>query len=219
MPEFDPDKARSDFLIAMYNQLMNDINRHIVVVWQSVTALLGAFAAWSLIEKNVISLDVAVTLIVLIAIWVLAHVYDAAYWYNRNLVMIANIERQFLRQSDLKEVHYYWGKHRDTHSMLTHLRLQRALALGIAALVLGIQFTTIMMPLIAACFAGAKIQNFLPWVFAIGGLYIWRQRHRLAVNKYEEFLRNSPGKAVDTSGISYGVGHPAYDGEQRESGQ
>ncbi len=93
--EFNPEKARSDFLIAMYNQLMNDINRHIVVVWQSVTALLGAFAAWALVEKQVISLDFAVTLIVVLAIWVIAHVYDAAYWYNRNLVMIANIERQF----------------------------------------------------------------------------------------------------------------------------
>jgi hypothetical protein len=133
MAEFDPEKARSDFLIAMYNQLMNDINRHIVVVWQSVTALLGAFAAWSLIEKQIISLDIAVTFIVVIAIWVLAHVYDAAYWYNRNLVMIANIERQFLKPSDLKEIHYYWGKHRDKSSMLTHLRLQRALAIGIAA--------------------------------------------------------------------------------------
>jgi hypothetical protein len=47
--KLDPEKARSDFLIAMYNQLMNDINRHIVVVWQSVTALLGAFAA---IQQN-----------------------------------------------------------------------------------------------------------------------------------------------------------------------
>jgi hypothetical protein len=82
MPEFDQEKSRSDFLIAMYNQLMNDINRHIVVVWQSVTALLGAFAAWSLIEKNIISLDVAVTFIIVIAIWVIAHVYDSAYWYR-----------------------------------------------------------------------------------------------------------------------------------------
>lgn len=91
--EFNSEKARSDFLIAMYNQLMGDINRHIVVVWQSVTTLVGAFAAWSLVEKNVISLDIAVTLIVGLSAWVLAHVYDAAYWYNRNLVIIANIEK------------------------------------------------------------------------------------------------------------------------------
>ena len=103
---FNRQKARSDFLIAMYNQMMNDINRHIVVVWQSVGVLVGAFAAWSLVEKNVISLDVAATLIIIIAIWVVAHVYDAAYWYNRNLCIVANIERQFLTKKDLKEVHY-----------------------------------------------------------------------------------------------------------------
>jgi hypothetical protein len=32
-----------------------------------------------------------------------------SYWYNRNLVIIANIERQFLGR---KEIHYYFGKHR-----------------------------------------------------------------------------------------------------------
>jgi hypothetical protein len=213
MPDgFDPEKARADFLIAMYNQLMNDINRHIVVVWQSVTALLGAFAAWSLIEKQVISLDVAVTLIVVIAIWVLAHVYDAAYWYNRNLVMITNIERQFLKPSDLKEIHYYWGKHRSTSSMLTHLRLQGALALGVAALVLGIQFSTVIAPTITHCFVGLKLKDFLPWIVALVGLFIWRQRHQLAAKKYAEFLKNSPGKPVDTAGIEYGVGHPPHEG-------
>jgi hypothetical protein len=192
----------------MYNQLMNDINRHIVVVWQSVAALLGAFAAWSLIEKQIISLDIAVTLIVIIAIWVLSHVYDAAYWYNRNLVMIANIERQFLKKSDLREIHYYWGEHRSKHSMLTHLKLQRALALGVALLVLSVQFVSTIMPLIAKKFAGATAQNALPWLVVLIGIYIWRQRHLLAVQKYQEFLENSPGKDVDTAGVRYGVGHP-----------
>jgi hypothetical protein len=208
MPEFDSEKARSDFLIAMYNQLMNDINRHIVVVWQSVTALLGAFAAWSLIEKNIISLDVAVTFIIVIAIWVIAHVYDSAYWYNRNLAMIANIERQFLRQSDLREIHYYWGKHRQSYSMIRHLKLQKWLALGIAGLVLGIQFNTTMLPLLRNCFAGSQAQNFLPWITAAVGGYIWYQQHHHSAKKYREFLHNSPGKAVDTTGIEYGVGHP-----------
>jgi hypothetical protein len=209
---FDPEKARADFLIAMYNQLMNDINRHIVVVWQSVTALLGAFAVWSLIEKEVISLDVAVTLIIIIAIWVIAHVYDAAYWYNRNLVMIANIERQFLKQSDLREIHYYWGAHRETSSMLTHLKLQKWLALGVAGLVLVIQFFTVILPTIPNCFRGTKPEDALPWLVTAVGLYVWRQRHKLAATKYSEFLRNSPGKPVDTTGIEYGIGHPAHKG-------
>jgi hypothetical protein len=208
MSEFDPEKARSDFLIAMYNQLMNDINRHIVVVWQSVTALLGAFAAWSLIEKNIISLDVAVTFIIVIAVWVIAHVYDSAYWYNRNLAMIANIERQFLRQSDLREIHYYWGKHRQSNSMIRHLKLQKWLALGIAALVLGIQFNANILPLLRNCFIGWQAQNFLPWIAAAFGGYVWYQQHKHSAEKFREFLRNSPGREVDTTGIEYGAGHP-----------
>ena len=208
MPEFDSEKARSDFLIAMYNQLMNDINRHIVVVWQSVTALLGAFAAWSLIEKNIISLDVAVTFIIVIATWVIAHVYDFGYWYNRNLAMIANIERQFLKQSDLREIHYYWGKHRQSNPIIRHLKLQMWLALGIAALVLGIQFNAVIVPLFRNCFANWQAQNFLPWFAAAFGICVWYRQHRHNAKKLREFLRNSPGKEVDTTGIEYGVGHP-----------
>lgn len=89
----DPEKPRRDFLLAMYGQLMNDINRHIVVVWQSVGVLFGAFAVFALVEKQIVSLDIATSLIVILCTWVIAHVYDAGYWYNRNLVIIANIER------------------------------------------------------------------------------------------------------------------------------
>jgi hypothetical protein len=115
MPDdIDPEKPRRDFLLAMYGQLMNDINRHIVVVWQSVGVLFGAFAVFALVEKKIVSLDIATSLILLLCAWVVAHVYDAGYWYNRNLVIIANIERQFLRPSDLREIHYYFGRHRKT---------------------------------------------------------------------------------------------------------
>ena len=124
-------------------------------------------------------------------------------------LLIANIERQFLKPSDLREIHYYWGAHRETSSMLTHLKLQRALALGIAVLVLGIQFVTVILPTIPNCFKGIKPLNALPWLAVVVGLYIWRQRHNLAVKKYSEFLKNSPGKPVDTTGIEYGIGHPA----------
>ena len=87
--DLNPEKARLDFLLAMYAQLMNDINRHIVVVWQSVGVLFGAFAVFALVEKKILSLDIATSLIVMLCAWVIAHVYDASYWYNRNLVIIA----------------------------------------------------------------------------------------------------------------------------------
>src|SRR5690348_12295057 len=92
-------KNREEFLMRVYDQMFNDIDTHILVVWQSVGVLVGAFAIFALTEKQVITLDVAASLIILIAAWLIGHLYDASYWYNRNLVIIANIERQFLRQS------------------------------------------------------------------------------------------------------------------------
>ena len=201
----EPDK-REQFLIAMYNQLMNDINRHIIVVWQSIATLVAAIAAFSLVKDRIISLDVAVTVVLIACVWLIAHVYDASHWYNRNLVMIANIERQFLRTTDLKEVHYYFGKHRPEGAMISHLRIQRALGLAVAILVLFFHAYTIIAPVLW----GAKafdIFNVVPWAVALGGCWVWYKSAKDCRVKYAEFLRNSPGVEVDTSDIEYRSGH------------
>src|SRR5262245_4404379 len=172
--DFDPEAARADFLIAMYNQLMNDINRHIVVVWQSVGVLFGAFAVFALVEKQIVSLDIATSLIILLCAWMVAHVQDASYWYNRNLVIIANIERQFLRQSDLKEIHYYFAEHRRSGRMITHLRIQLWLAVGVSLLVLLIHFVTNGLPVYYLHTKEGTGLTALPWVVALLGALTWR---------------------------------------------
>ena len=53
------DVERRAFLLHMYDQLFNDINRHLTVIWQSVGVLLGAFAVFSLVEKGILSFDLA----------------------------------------------------------------------------------------------------------------------------------------------------------------
>ena len=75
---------------------------------------------------------------------------------------------------------------------------------------LGVHFFTVILPLAKNGFAGTEPQNLLPWGATLIGLYIWRQRHLLAAEKYTEFLKNSPGKVVETTGIEYGVGHPPH---------
>ena len=94
---------REEFLVEMYKQMFNDINRHIMVVWQSVGVLISAFAIFALVEKNVISSDIATSIIILLCAWLYAHLVDSGYWYNRNLAIIANIERQFLKKEDLRD--------------------------------------------------------------------------------------------------------------------
>jgi len=82
------DEERKEFLCRMYDQMFNDINTHILVVWQSAGVLVAAFAVLALVEKAIIPMDVATALLVLIAAWLLAHLEDASYWYNRNLVLL-----------------------------------------------------------------------------------------------------------------------------------
>jgi hypothetical protein len=91
--------------------------------------------------------------------------------------------------------------------MLTHLQLQMLLALGVAALVLGIQFFEQVWPALPDLCAIPRV-SLIPWLTALIGLRIWYYRRDLARRKYAEFLKNSPGKSVDASGIAFGVGHP-----------
>ncbi|SHJ87207.1 hypothetical protein SAMN04487911_1484 [Arenibacter nanhaiticus] len=122
---------RDEFLLKMYEQMFNDIDRHHKIVWQVIGVLVGSFAFIALAEKGFIPIDIAVAVIVLLALWVIAHVYDSNYWYNRNLVIISNIERQFLQSSDLKDIQYYFGEHRDKNAVQTSLKIQLYIAYGI----------------------------------------------------------------------------------------
>ena len=203
------ERERKEFLMHMYDQMFNDINRHILVVWQSVGVVIGAFALFGLVERAILPLDVAAGLIILIGLWLLVHLEDAGYWYNRNLTIIANIERQFLRKSDLRNIQYYFGKHRAKNVMLTHLRIQYLFGIGIVSLVLLYHFLTRVLPGFGSPWANFEPLRCLPYVILIiGGGVVFRIRRKMK-KKYAEFLENSPGIDVDTEGIRYGEGHPA----------
>lgn len=208
---------RAELLLKMYDQMFNDINRHILVVWQSVGVLIGAFAIFALAEKNVISVDIASALVLLISGWLLAHLIDAGYWYNRNLVIIANIERQFLKREDLREIHYYFGKHRPNNKMLTHLRIQFAFGVGIGTLVVLFHLSTRVLPGVEQSLKHFEPVRALPYLVVVAGaLYLWALRgHR--DKSYSEFLTNSPGTTTDITGIEYGIGHGHPSASKRKA--
>jgi len=198
---------RDEMLLKMYDQMFNDINRHIMVIWQSISVLVGAFAIFALVEKNVISLDLAATIVLLLCAWLIAHLFDASYWYNRNLVIIANIERQFLVSTDLKDIHYYFGSHRPKNKMIEHLRLQMALGIGLGAIILMYHFLDRVTPGLSSSLDKFDPIRCLPYIFVLIAIcYLYKQKND-SEKKYQEFLRNSPGIPIDTTGISYGIGH------------
>lgn len=201
---------RKDFLVKMYDQMFNDIDRHHKIVWQTISVLVGAFAVLALVEKKVISIDMATGLIVLLSAWVLTHVYDSNYWYNRNLVIIANIERQFLKPSDLHDIQYYFGKHRDKNSIQTSLKIQRYFCWTIIVLFLIYHFSTSIVPGFKLEFKmeNIRLEKLIPYVAIVIGYFFVEWIKNKRIKDYEEFLKNSPGIKIDTTGIDYGDGHP-----------
>ena len=199
--------TREKLLLQMYDQMFNDINRHIMVVWQSIGVLVGSFAIFALAEREVVSIDVAASLIVLIAGWSLAHHLDASYWYNRNLAIIANIERQFLEQKDLKQIHYYFGSHRPHNRMITHLNIQVFLAFGIAFIVMFSHFYERVMLGFGLSIANLEPLRAMPYVVVVGLLYPLLRLRGNRNRSYKEFIKNSPGIKIDTTGVTFGEGH------------
>ena len=134
----DPFEARRyDFLKTMYSEMWGNVNRHLMLIWQSVGVLGAGLAVFSLTEKNVLSLDVASSVVVLLCAWLIANAYVASAWFNRNQAIISNIERQFLNSSDLINIQPYFQSRRKLGDMIEHIQLQWLLgvALGISVLV------------------------------------------------------------------------------------
>src|SRR6266498_2106916 len=166
---------REEFLLKMYDQLMNDINRHLTVVWQPVAVVITTFAVLAVSkevsgDKGLISLDYTAALVVLICTWAVAHVIDASYWYNRNLVIVANIERQFLESSDVKAIHYYFAAHRPKNKMISHLAIQVYLAFGVGLVVLAYHFLTRVRGACCSLSAPVAWDRSTPYIFAIVSL-------------------------------------------------
>jgi hypothetical protein len=211
------DDPRQEFLLEMYRQMFNDINRHIMVVWQSVGVVVGAFAIFALVEKDVISLDIATAIMILLSAWLFAHLIDSGYWYNRNLAIIANIERQFLSQGDLRDIHYYFGKHRPRNKMIAHLKIQLVLGIGLSGLVLLYHFSLRVLPGLSAPIANFDSARALPYILTVAAVLYGNHLRRRREADYVEFLTNSPGIDIDTKGIAYGGGH-GFDDKSNGSG-
>ena len=45
----DTTQRRDEFLMRMYDQMFNDINQHIIVVWQAAGTLVAAFSIFALV--------------------------------------------------------------------------------------------------------------------------------------------------------------------------
>lgn len=204
-PPGGPEKRRDEFLSKMYDQMWNNINRHILVVWQSVSVLVGAFAIFALVEKNILSVDLASSLLVLISAWLIAHLFDANSWYNRNLAIIANIERQFLKPEDACHIHYYFSKHRKSWSLLDQFQIQLGLGVGIYLIIILYHFATRVLPGIGEPVGNFQAARCFPYLISTLSFIALALLRRKQMKAYGVFLQKSPGVKVDMSVADCGV--------------
>lgn len=185
---------RKDFLLQMYAQLWGNINRHILIPWQSITIVIGTFALFSLVEKNVITLDIATSLIIVISAWQIAHVRDSSAWVNRNLAIIVNIERQFLNQEDSKLIHFYFLKPRKWE-LLENFKIQQGLGIGLATLIWIYHFYSRILPI---CVRSISFLEILPTVTAIVCLFVLLKLEKGHSKSYKMLREKSPGGEISS---------------------
>lgn len=187
------DEPRTEFLLEMYRQTSNHLNRHVVLLWQSVALLGGAYAAFAFQEKNVISIHHATAIALLLCGWYCANVYDAYAWFDRNLVIIANIERLFLDKQDISLVHPYFLKHRDANELVQHFKIQLLLGGMVAAIVALVHFYKQVLPSFKIPNGVFDLELALPYAVLVIVLgYCASVRHQV-FTKAIKLRKSSPG--------------------------
>jgi hypothetical protein len=184
---------RTEFLLEMYRQTSNHLNRHVILLWQSVALLGGAYAAFAFQEKNVISIHLATAIALLLCGWFCANVFDAYAWFDRNLVIITNIERLFLEKQDASLVHPYFLAHREAKDLVQHFRIQLFLGMMIAVIVALVHLFTQVVPSFKipnGVFAPEVAMPYAVLVISIG--YVERIRRRV-IRKALDLRASSPG--------------------------
>lgn len=196
---------RKRLLIELYNQLWTSINTRLNLTWAAIGTLVSSFAVFALTEKNILSLDVATVLVILVTGWFMAHVIDMSFWSNRNLAMISNIERLFFTVEDARLLYPYFLSHRKKNKMAHYLQIQFGLGVGLCALILSVHFLQNVFPIILGKAAFSKIEIFLPYlsliVIVISLLHLKNERNR----EYEAFVRDSPGKDITAEATQLGL--------------
>jgi hypothetical protein len=184
-------KARFDFLSVMYGALWENIDRHITVLWQSAGVLATAFAAALLLKGDSAvadqgaGIDIAVSVVIAMACWLVAHAFDAANWINRNLQIIGNVEAQFLDGTDLKVIHPYIGFAR-RNKMLMHTKIQASFGIIIAIAAFALHC--------AARVAGTLHGNAVDWsravpaIVLVVGIVCDVAVYRATKHEYQKFL-------------------------------
>lgn len=93
-------EKRDQFLLHLYDNLWDSIDRSELGVWQFVGLNAALFTIIALIYTEKLSTEVAGAFGMIIVFWGMNIVINAGWWFNHNLNIIRNIEREFFDPAD-----------------------------------------------------------------------------------------------------------------------
>lgn len=190
-PDFIAKKP--DFLIKMYETYNKEIDRHFAFAWQAVSVFAASIVAILTATETITGVPayIALSLYVVLVSWGIDTIIDSYFWYNRNLVVIANIERQFLDARDATEIHYYFLTHRPVNKPITFFLNLLVFLVTMPMLVILFYF---WIPASLGKYDFYRnVPSYIPLiVLAIAVLSVRASAHKRNVH-YKDFLRESPG--------------------------
>jgi len=195
---------RKEMLLRLYDQLWQSIHVYVAIIWQSTGVLVSAFAVFALSEKGIISLDIAVTLIVAMCGWFLANLLEVSFWYNRNLAIIANIEKEFLEKGDLSKIHHYFQSHRPNNKMIRRFKIQFLLGIVILAIFLYLHLFDRFLPILMFSRKDFTTYCVLPYLLLIAVVIYLFTSWKFRKEKYESFIKQSPGVDLNSKSSKNG---------------
>lgn len=189
------DDKRAEFLLEVYRQTSAHLGRHVSGVWQCVGVVGAALIIFAQDLNNPLN-DYACALVVLLCGWLAATTLDASNWFNRNLMIINNVERLFLSEADLRHVHYFFEKHRPVGQQAQHFTIQLCLSGAVWLLVVFYHFAERVMPGFSLPWSNFQPSQAMPYLFTLV-LFGTLIRLRLHYKKKDEvFHTRSPGTSL-----------------------
>jgi len=98
------DNKREQFLLHLYDQLWASIDRATGGLWQYLALYGGIVGVHWGAGKGDIAPTLAANLSIVAAFWGINIAINAGKWFERNRMMIINIEKQFLQRDDLGKI-------------------------------------------------------------------------------------------------------------------
>ncbi|SFR58234.1 hypothetical protein [Halogeometricum limi] len=106
-PEPSPENsisAREEFLLQMYDQLWESVERVEGGIWSFIAAFAAIAVSFSAGFQGSISIFYAAVFSIIIGFWGMNLSIVSSRWFNRNLIQISNIESEFLEDNDYDKI-------------------------------------------------------------------------------------------------------------------